>query len=365
MGQEISSSVELLPAFGDDSVSQLEYGGRANNEISAFSDSFSQEITELSKSYESSNYELTNGYFFEETRDNLVAKRNEQITSTTATERDPLTGNIDRQAARSEPIYGFSSTTVTVDSTTGTDPTRTMTLRYIETIASNIELQQNDGTVPSSDAPAAINGGFFAPPDTLASIAVNNDIPVSGNPGEQGSGWFNDRTSRGTLYWDGDMNTAGIEVVSNAGQLTNISDRSNYWAQGGISMELNAPTVISSFTNADEGLPRQTYDEDLRGINGTDTGKTQRSALIYDDISNNGTGETGTDIYLVTTQDAVTLGEFRAAIQETPAFATAEDGIFLDGGGSTQLKTPTFSFSGDGRTIPQIVALKSTTNPSV
>ena len=108
-----------------------------------------------------------------------------------------------------------------------------------------------------------------------------------------------------------------------------------------------------------------TKEDDLRRIFGLDTKKTQRSALIYDDLCNNGTGETGTDIYLVTTQDEVTLGEFRSAIQQT--YTTAEDGIFLDGGGSTQIKAVNEErdFSGDGRTIPQIVALESVENPPV
>ena len=124
---------------------------------------------------------------------------------------------------------------------------------------------------------------------------------------------------------------------------------------------------------AQDGLPQQTIDEGLDNLGGS-TGLSERTALIYDDLSNNGTNqadgtsETGTDVYLITTQQEVTLGEFRSAIQQT--FTTAEDGIFLDGGGSTQIKAVNEerNFSGSdpapGRTIPQIVALESTANPT-
>ena len=346
-----TSSTELLPSSGDDSASPLESGDLDNNS-SAFSDPFSQDVTELSPISESTDYDSASDYS-EETSDDSLSNEDSLLATDTATEADPLSGNTVVGAATPEPLYGFSSTDVTIDSG------ETIALNTIETPASNIVLQANDGTVPSSDAPAAVNGGFFLPSGEILSIAVNDNTPVSGPPGEDFIGLANDRTSRGTLYWDGETNTAGVEVVSNVDQLTNITDRSNYWAQGGISMALNSPV-------AQDGLPQQTIDEELDNLGGS-TGLSERTALIYDDLSNNGTGETGTDVYLVTTQQEVTLGEFRSAIQQT--YTTAEDGIFLDGGGSTQIKSPDFESSGSdpapGRTIPQIVALESVENPPV
>lgn len=379
--QETSSSAELLPSSGDDSVSTLESGVVDNNSTSAFSDPYSQEVTEVSPISESINYDSINNYFSEATIGSSLANESQQTRNDTGTgiDIDELAGIVDGQATSAEPLYGFTSTDVTIDDLSGT----TMTLNTIETPASNIELQANDGTVPSSDAPAAVNGGFFDGSNLdLLNIAVNNDVPVAGQPGETGVGWANSETprgitERGTLYWDGETNTAGVEVVSDVPELKGtgvISNPDNYWAQGGISMALNEPTIDSPIIRDEQdreenvGLPQQTYDDDLLGI-GEDTGESERTALIYDDISNNetisddGTSETGTDIYLVTTQDEVTLGEFRSAITQT--FTTAEDGIFLDGGGSTQIKTPDFSDEGSdtpGRTIPQIVALESIDN---
>ena len=370
-----TSSTGLQPSLGDDSVSPLE-SGDLNNNSSAFSDPFSQDVTELSPISESTNYDSVSNYS-EETGDDSLTNEDSLLATDAATEADPLSGNTFVGAATPEPLYGFSSTEVTTDGGT------TMTLNTIETPAGNIELLENDGTVPSSDAPAAVNGGFFDTSNLdLLNIAVNNDVPVAGQPGETGVGWANSETprgitERGTLYWDGDTNTAGIEVVSDVPELKAtgvISNPDNYWAQGGISMALNDPTITSPITGANEGLPQRTYDDDILGI-GEDTGESERTALIYDDLSNNGTNqadgtsETGTDVYLVTTQQEVTLGEFRSAIQQT--YTTAEDGIFLDGGGSTQIKAVNEerNFSGSdpapGRTIPQIVALESVENPPV
>ena len=362
LAQETSSSAGLLPSSGDDSVSPLESGVLDNNSTLAFSDPYSQEITELTKTSSTSNYDLTNNYVSQETSDGSSANEDSLLATDAATEADLLTGNTLVGAATPEPLYGFSSTDVTIDDLSGAN----MTLNTIETTASNIVLQANDGTVPSSDAPAAVNGGFFtpSPPEGsggILSIAVNDDTPIAGPSGDNFIGLNNDFTSRGTLYWDGDTNTAGVEQVSDVDGLTNITDRSNYWAQGGISMDLN-----STATEDANGLTPTINGELSPGLNGGATEGAPRTALVYDDISNNGTGETGTDVYLITTEDSVTLGEFRSAIQQT--YTTAEDGIFLDGGGSTQIKSPDFNSSGSdpapGRDIPQIVALESTTNPA-
>ena len=369
-----ASSPGLQQSLGDDLVSPFESGDLDNNS-SAFSDPFSQDVTELLPISESTDYDSASDYVSEETSDDSLSNEDSLLATDTATEADSLSESTFVGAATPEPLYGFSSTDVTVDSLSG----ETITLDAIETTAGNIELQANDGTVPSSDAPAAVNGGFFDGSNlNLLNIAVNNDVPVAGQPGGTGVGWANSETprgitERGTLYWDGDTNTAGIEVVSDVPELKAtgvISNPDNYWAQGGISMALNDPTITSPITGANEGLPQRTYDDDILGI-GEDTGESERTALIYDDLSNNdtnqadGTSETGTDVYLVTTQQEVTLGEFRSAIQQT--YTTAEDGIFLDGGGSTQIKAVNErrNFSGDGRTIPQIVALESVENPPV
>ena len=351
-----SSSTELLPTSGDDSVFPLESGVLDNSSTSALSDPFSQDVTELSKTYEKSDSSLTD--------------ESQQLTNTTVAEADPLTGNTSVGAATPESIYEFDS--VTVDG---------ITLNYIKTVPSNIELLENDGTVPEAsnlDAPAAINGGYFNDDLDLLSIAVNDGEALDGINGEANN--FS-QIERGTLYWDGETNTTGVQPVRTIEELEDleingepvISDPNNYWAQGGISMGLKLLEATSPYTGENEGLSQQTYDEDLDGVNGQDTAQRPRTALIHDNLSNNGTGETGSEVYLITTQnpiqDVVTFGEFRAAIRkaftdtEGPAEVddvNAEGGIFLDSGGSTQIKTPEFEDDGDGRAIPQIVALKST-----
>lgn len=390
-----------------DLIAPLFETGRVNSRISASDTSFSDRTTEFLRSSQSNNYEQTHNSFSGETSNTVFTKTNasQQITTATAssnyslaaknttpidsaTQIDPLTGNsatsinntqqgdkltgnISGQAivGQVSPIYQFASTRVTI-----TNPSNiTFTLDYIKTPASNIELRSNNTTVPNSTAAAAINGGFFVPNTrNLVSIAVNNDRPVNNDgindpqplPPPKRLGLDNDVTARGTLYWDGQTNTAGVAAIRNVSELKTlrlINNPNKYWAQGGISMALKDATVLSPFSlpgsGVNRGLPQQTYNEDLRGINGQDRVRRERSAMIYDDLSNNGTGATGVDIYLIITRNPVTLGEFRSGIKQT--FTTAEDGIFLDGGGSTQIKTPTFSFSGDRRTIPQIIALKS------
>ena len=346
---ETSSSTELLPLSGDDSTSALESGIQGNNNTSAFSEPFSQDVTELSKTYEPNDNSLMDG--------------SQQLVTTTATEADPLTGDTSVDAATLEPIYEFDSeNNVTVDALTG--GTKSVDLDYIKTVPSNIELLENDGTVPESDAPAAINGGFFnRETEELVSIAVNNNESVDPERFGESNNYGN--LTRGTLYYDGYTNSTGVWPVSNIDELTEdperIKDLNNYWAQGGISMGLKLPEI-------DYGLPQQTIEE-LNQISPTE--ETQRTALIHDNLPNNRTGETGSEVYLVTTEDEVTLGEFRAAIKQTftdsegvargDAEVDVEGGIFLDGGGSTQIKADDdFEYSDtENRDIPQIIALKS------
>ena len=114
-------------------------------------------------------------------------------------------------------------------------------------------------------------------------------------------------------------------------------------------MALNQSTTVSD-PKGDTGLPQQVINEQLSGIGGR-RGQSARSAMLYDRLPSG-----GVDIFLVITRQKVTLGEFRAAIKQS--FTTAEDGIFLDGGASTQLNSREAQFT-TTRRIPQIVALKA------
>lgn len=111
-----------------------------------------------------------------------------------------------------------------------------------------------------------INGGFFYG-DDLLSIAIMNDVPVNGAPQGYGSGWFNAKYERGTLVWDGAAGAFSVQVVASGGDLA-VSDRGHYWAQGGISMNLQHEELWAAAAAA-EHLP---FEGERR----------LRSGLVYD-----------------------------------------------------------------------------------
>lgn len=80
-----------------------------------------------------------------------------------------------------------------------------------------------------------INGGFFFWEGQLLSMAVMNDKPLKGAAGDYGSGWLNIDRPKGTLVWDAAARKFSVQVAEEAGQLE-VTDRSRYWAQGGVSM---------------------------------------------------------------------------------------------------------------------------------
>lgn len=177
-----------------------------------------------------------------------------------------------------------------------------------------------------------INGGFFYQ-DAVLSIAVNGDEPVKGQAGEYGSGWFNAKYARGTLVWDEAADKFSVQVVSSADELQ-VQDRSRYFAQGGVSMNLGDENAWEEAVLR-EHLPNP----DERRL---------RSGLVYDD--------TGL-LWLIVTPDRCTAAEFRTAILEGIAPGSAKEGIFLDGDGSAQLKSAEASLYGDSRDLQQIIAI--------
>lgn len=216
-------------------------------------------------------------------------------------------------------------------------------LEYIETVASNVILRSTSSTVPASGF-FGINGGFFDPANNqLLSIAVNNNVPTNGAAGQPGSGWFN-AIARGTVRWEGALNTAGVPIVSNVNQIV-VNNRSNYWAQGGISMLLGA---------TDEVWRSQVLNERPEGIGGLAASRP-RSGLVY---RLGGTPDNRTTTaFLAIARNSVTLEQFRKAIQL--GIPRVTNGIFVDGGGSTQINCREAQFAGDSRTIPQIISLRN------
>lgn len=207
-----------------------------------------------------------------------------------------------------------------------------ITLQVIETKPKHIRLRWIDNNVTAAGI-VGVNGGFFWEKQLL-SIAAQNDVPVGGEPGVRGSGWFNAKYARGTLVYDGQTQAYSVQVVSDANQL-NVTDRSDYWAQGGISLNLQD----------DAGWRRQADAEAMPAPDDT----RLRSAMAY--------GEDG--VYLIVTDIGCTAEDFRQAIQQYGKSLPNPliDGIFLDGDGSSQLLAREAKLPGDGRPVLQMIGV--------
>lgn len=178
-----------------------------------------------------------------------------------------------------------------------------------------------------------INGGFFYGSDLL-SIAMMNDNPANGAQRAYGSGWFNAKYPRGTLVWDGVSRVLSVQTVSSADELA-VIDRSHYWAQGGISMNLQQEELWEAAA-AEQHLPLA--DE-----------KRMRSGMIFDDSGK---------VWLIVTPTLCTAEDFREAIRQTVP-AQGLEGIFLDGDGSSQMNADEAVLTGDSRPVVQMIAVRS------
>ncbi|MBO9597549.1 MAG: hypothetical protein J7559_06995 [Cohnella sp.] len=205
-------------------------------------------------------------------------------------------------------------------------------LQVIKTQPKHIRLRWIDNNVTAAGI-VGVNGGFFWEKQLL-SIAVQNDEPVGGQPGARGSGWFNAKYPRGTLVYDGKTQAYTVQVVSDASQLT-VTDRSDYWAQGGISLNLQD----------DAGWRKQADTEAMPAPEDT----RLRSAMVY--------AEDG--VYLIVTDIGCTAEDFRTAIQQFGESLPNRliDGIFLDGDGSSQLLAREAKLQGDGRPVLQMIGV--------
>jgi hypothetical protein len=189
-----------------------------------------------------------------------------------------------------------------------------------------------DARLPLREVPAyGINGGFFYGEDLL-SIAIMNDVPVSGKKKAYGSGWYNAKYPRGTLVWDGAARKFSVQVVSSGDELS-VSDRDNYWAQGGISMNLTDNELWSAAATG-EHLP---FADDKR----------MRSGMVYDNSGK---------LWLIVTPTLCTAAEFRTSIQYSVPGQGLE-GIFLDGDGSSQMNAEEAVLPGDSRPVVQMIAV--------
>jgi hypothetical protein len=209
--------------------------------------------------------------------------------------------------------------------------TNQMELHYLRTRPSNIMLESVHNNVTAVPF-YGINGGFFYQ-DDLLSIAVVNDKPVNEAVGQYGAGAANAKYARGTLVWDGSTDQLSVQVVSMVSELA-VTDRLSYWAQGGISMSLGSDDHwLEQIATENAPLP---IDNCLR------------SAAVFDKEGN---------LYLVVSTTKGSLASFREAIIEQIGEGNLVDGIFLDGDGSSQLRSRETKLRGDGRPVVQMLRL--------
>ncbi|MCZ8522726.1 MULTISPECIES: phosphodiester glycosidase family protein [Paenibacillus] len=205
-------------------------------------------------------------------------------------------------------------------------------LHAMRTDPDNIELKHIRSNVTSTEE-FGINGGFFWNGDLL-SIAVINDKPIRGIPHEYGSGWTNIDYPKGTLVWDEAARSFSVQVVEGANQLQ-VTDRSRYWAQGGVSMSLGAGALWQA----------QARKEDMPAMKEA----RLRSGAVYDKENN---------LWLIVSDKPCTVAEFRSAVLEVIAPGLVVDGIFLDGDGSSQMRNRQVALKGDSREVYQMMALR-------
>ncbi|MBB6729945.1 hypothetical protein [Cohnella zeiphila] len=206
-----------------------------------------------------------------------------------------------------------------------------MVLHFLRTRPGNVLPEEIGSNVVVSPY-YGINGGFFYE-SSLLSLAVVNDRPVGGEPGAYGSGGENVKYARGTLVWDGATDRLGVQVVRQASELQ-VTDRGRYWAQGGISMSLGRDDVWAE----QAALENAPYPDEDR----------LRSAAVYDRDGN---------LYLVVSSSKGTLAAFREAILACIGNGGLADGIFLDGDGSSQLRSRERRLSGDNRPVLQMLRI--------
>jgi|GEM_PF-482148 len=212
-----------------------------------------------------------------------------------------------------------------------------MIVHYLRTAPSNVTLnviRDNVALAPHY----GINGGFFYD-QSLLSMAIVDGAPAAGDgspSGGFGSGAENVKYPRGTLVWDRKTERLSVQVASKAEELR-VTDRAAYWAQGGISMSLG-----NDGTWLDQAVAEHAPFMDEPRL---------RSGAVYDEDGR---------LYLVVSTNRGTLADFRAAILEVlnaEGQPQLTDGIFLDGDGSSQLRSREMSLIGDGRPVVQMISL--------
>ncbi|MFC4101854.1 hypothetical protein [Paenibacillus xanthanilyticus] len=208
-------------------------------------------------------------------------------------------------------------------------------IHLLKTSPNNIKLERINANVTDT-AFFGVNGGFFYE-GALLSIAVHNGVPVNTASG-YGSGDENAKYARGTLVWDAAAERFSVQTVRSAADIK-VKDRHRYWAQGGISLDLSPGPAHSWRWKTD--AERMPFPDDRR----------LRTAAVYDDRGR---------LLLIVSENAATASQFRQAIidyDEQDREAALLGGIFLDGDGSSQLRSAEAVLPGDRRSVVQMIRL--------
>ena len=236
--------------------------------------------------------------------------------------------------------------------------------RYLTGIYNNIDLHII--RIPASDIGLAtlggdknlassgymgINGGFFVPkpastgdPARNLNISVKNGVTVSTNGGGSIS-----TVGASAIYWTG--SALAWKLATNKTEISGISSNGT-WAQGGISMRIGNTGWFSALDN------------EYLEVGYKSASSNGRTAMIAD--------TTARVVYLIvrySSQSKITMTTFRTAIQQFLDISDSGStdhsrfkGLFLDGGGSSQLRClngsgSTVSIPGDGRSLFQIITV--------
>ncbi len=224
----------------------------------------------------------------------------------------------------------FSSIVNAASNSYGTWTYGSNKLHYIKTVPEKLTpLANSSGNISSSNYYNCINAGFFGWDSTrwpynVSSIAVINDKPIyeGNNKGYiYGIGQGNDG-EKGTLVYDRGEDKLSVQVVDHYLDL-DVENRDNYYAFGGVSWDNYASEKLPSYSSA-----------------------RYRSAIVYDRYDN---------VYCIVTNSSMTAADFKKAVE---ANVNVENGIHLDGSGSSQMKyNNEVKCDGDGRSIPVLVGI--------
>ena len=159
-----------------------------------------------------------------------------------------------------------------------------------------------------------INGGFFdVSSKTLLSVAIKDGTAVASG------GSANAVYDRGTIIWDNAAKKFHCKVLKTKDQIESyITTKTNYWAQGGISLALGKTTSAWKTMIGANG----------ENIPGGLTTSTYRAGLVYNSSNN---------VWLIVSDGMCTIEAFRDAIIEKVGSGTLVDGISLDGSTCAQM----------------------------